>query len=278
MDEDSVMEDSQPGNKIELSDSSAPITTLPEQTAPEQLSQPCISETSIDADQPDQPMHIGQSELPTHAEQVDNSIKLEQPTPVEESTFEKMQDFVIEYPAPNLVDTLRLVMARLDHVLELKKKPDSRIEITNLYQKEIRSLLMAARYYNREHHRYLDSMNDKAKKLISELNVMESVYESMIYKVSSIAADAQARKDETCLNDIGIIKSLEDHKERMQALDVEEIRRRELDLQFSKLQEEIRQLEFSCSTGAKQLNEVKPYVEQLVEKANTTLDLEPLSQ
>lgn len=188
-----------------------------------------------------------------------------------------MDELVIEYPTSSLKETLAVLKAKIDQVLELKKNPDRQSEITSVYKNEIRPLLLATRHFNRENKKQLVEKNEDVRKMESELLVVQSVYDSLDYRMSYIAADAQIKRDETGIDNIDTVKSQEDHKEKMQALDIEEIRRRELHLKLSKLEEETKQLDVSCSKGERQLQEVRPYVEQLVERANTTLNLEALN-
>lgn len=189
---------------------------------------------------------------------------------------EQTEEVVIDYPTANLKDTLRSLKIKLDQVLEFKKSPDNQESITRCYKEEIRPLLLATRHYNRVNKKRLLAMADGVRKVDLELTMLQSVYDSLYYKACCLDADARQKRCETNVTNIETIDSLENHNEKMQALDKEEIRRRELHLRLSKLEEETKQLEVSCSKGEKQLKEVKPYVKQLVEKANTTLNLDEL--
>lgn len=92
------------------------------------------------------------------------------------------------------------------------------------------------------------------------------------------SSDESAYMDADDAVDVFDIKVVEkfDHDMRMRLLDEEELRRKDLQERLKESSKETKAIEATCSQGAIKLDQVKPYIKQLLEKAGPVVNAKEL--
>lgn len=169
-----------------------------------------------------------------------------------------------------------LVALRLTQPIETEK-------LVNIYRTQLTPNLLMLRSKQRSEMEQLESCSEKLKELNRELLNLQEQCDCVIYEGSCLGSEVEGVKQEACKSksespmkngcdsfDPEAIGEL-DHETRMRLLDEEETKRKTLLDKKNELDEEttkIAQLNAEC---ASQLNEVKPYIKQLLDKVSPTL-------
>ena len=66
-----------------------------------------------------------------------------------------------------------------------------------------------------------------------------------------------------------------DHSARMRRVEEEEVKRKSLIKRLAQLEEETKNIEVSCLQSTNSLNQVKPYIKQLLDRVGPTLQQQP---
>lgn len=168
-----------------------------------------------------------------------------------------------------LKQTLLELKSKVDIISNTKQTPDTPYT-REQFQNEILPLLIALRGINRrekhESEAYCQRKKDYYQRLIAIQQLCECIeFEALCLK-SDVDTIRHGLNNDCTRNGLDV-----DHATRMQLLDAEENRRRELQKKLNELTEETKEIELSYSKKADSINQVRPYIKQLLEKVNNIL-------
>jgi len=191
----------------------------------------------------------------------------------------------------NLKETLTILQGHVDQALSLKSNPEGQNAIQQLYRNEVLPHLLQLRRLNRVGKDSLATKYQKLKEWNQKLIDLQQTCDSLSFESSCLKAEVNSVRDRASQSqaltnghdneqamgdeplggdgieifDVDAVAKL-DHETRMRILDEEEDKRRSLRAKLSQLSEETKNIELSCLQTTNQLNQVKPYIRQLVEK------------
>lgn len=165
------------------------------------------------------------------------------------------------------MDTLQLLKTKMDQALLEKEKQV-------FYREELLPVMLQLRKRNRIEKNKLELNHNKVRDLNKKLINLQHECECLDFEASCLSSEIEGVKPPTktpLVNgfgnhfDVDIVSQL-DHQTRIQKLEEEETKRKKLIDQLSQLEEETKSIEIACSNNANKVNNVKPYIKQLLEK------------
>lgn len=177
-----------------------------------------------------------------------------------------------------------------DKIVALKKTPGySQEELQEVYKTDILPYLLQLRHQNRKEKDELEEKSSKIKELYEQLRDLQQMCDSLSFMASCLESQAAILdgepanksttthivdiKDSNTTNDsfdLNAVSKL-DHETRMQLLDEEEKKRKELQTKLIEINAETKIFELTCSQTTSHLNEVKPHIKLLLEKVGPTI-------
>lgn len=185
----------------------------------------------------------------------------------------------------SLKDCLMDLKLKVENLQNLRKMQPTQEDLANFYKTDILPLLLQVRKINRMEKNELESLNKKIREMNQNLRTIAENCDCLEFEAAWIRNDVNkvtaTDKPEELSNGIPTKPSinhfdvnsvaLKDHETRMRLLDDEQDRRRQLQQRLVHLNEEINSIERSTNLNSKQLEQVKPFIRQLLDKiAQTT--------
>lgn len=163
--------------------------------------------------------------------------------------------FEDELKGQTMYRTMQLLKSKVDEISVLKQAGD-REKVEEIYRKEMVPHMLRLRGSHREE---IDSLQDRAKKI-------QGINEQLmrLYRQCDCVEYQVARMGSLLINPEDIPKL--DHETRLKLLDEELAKRKELQKKYGELERETRQIEELCSSTGSMVEDLKPYIRQLIDK------------
>lgn len=169
-----------------------------------------------------------------------------------------------------LVDLLKELQQKTHQLMEQRQASNNVDGLQIKYQNEILPILLRLRQANRREKDELELKSQKTKDLNSRLQLLDDGHKCLKFE-AAVLGDRIARFKLPPLTELNGL----DHETKMVKLDEEEAKRRRLQEALAQLNNEVSSIEHSSLQGSKQLNIVKPYIRQLLDKIGPTLHETP---
>lgn len=171
-------------------------------------------------------------------------------------------------------DALQFIKTKVDEVVKLKQIPGNMEQIKELYKTELIPHMLTLRRLNRIEKNNMESNNKRVKELNQKLVSLHQECDCLTFEASCLGFEVSSVRPTKNTIEDGIEPEMNgkpDHSTRMKLLEEEEIRRKELKDVLARLVEETKEIESLCSSSTTQIDQVKPYIRQLLEKVGPTL-------
>lgn len=170
-----------------------------------------------------------------------------------------------------------------DKILALKNTPNyTPEELEEVYKTDLLPYLVQLRLQNRKEKNALQEKSFKIKELYEQLTDLQEACESLSFMISCLKSQAGQPTDKrhtehtfsnNTTNDsfdlTSVIKL--DHETRMQTLEEEEFKRKELQDRLTEINSETKIYELACSQATNHLNEVRPHIKIMLERVAPTI-------
>lgn len=188
----------------------------------------------------------------------------------------------------DLRDCLIELRQKTDKLFTMKKLQSTPEEVATFYKAEVTPLLLNVRRHNRKEKNDLESRNKRTKELHQNLRLLAETCNSLEFEVSCLQNEVSnipkvkqqlqitnmngPNSDDNEIFDVDTVFK-QDHKSRMRLLDEEQDRRRLLQQKLVHLSDEIDTIERSSNLNNKQLDQVKPFIKQLLDKIGQNISM-----
>lgn len=176
---------------------------------------------------------------------------------------------------------------KVEALVSMKRGKTDNEAIDQYYKTQLLPLILKVRRLNRLEKNELDSMTRKAKVLNQDLRTLSETCACLEFEAACLSKDVSnvpiPKRPTKKLNELsnnlnGDIFDIDlvaghDHQTRMRLLDEEQDKRRQLQQKLINLTDELNTIERSSTINARQLDQVKPYIRQLLEKIEQTTNL-----
>lgn len=162
-------------------------------------------------------------------------------------------------------DLLNRIRAEIDQLAKLKQLPVGTTQTQNLYKENVVESLLCLRRNNRLDKDNLEASYAKIRDMNCKLIGLQQEYDCLEYESACLQSEIdQVRKDSSSNPVIEKIYK-EEHANRMQLLDEEEQKRKDLTDVLRQVESETENVGIVCKQGASRLKQVKPHVAHMLD-------------
>lgn len=181
----------------------------------------------------------------------------------------------------SLAAVLVQLRTQIESLAALPTEQIQKEQLIDTYRAELTPYLLELRKKQRLEMDSLEARHDKLRLLNKELVNLQEKCDCVIYEASCLGSEEEEVKPKACGSDSPVKNGYDsfqpeaieklDHETRMRLLDEEETRRKNLVDKMNQLNDETNKIALLNADCASQINEVKPYVKQLLDKVTPTL-------